>query len=110
LFLIVKFKVTTESQPATFVVVNVGVFVEAVYVTPFQVYEVQAAIVSTPVLAQLSPIKNDPKVVTPETAVLVDVAEVNVGKDHPLLYFPTLKLVATALFKIFPEAKPKFTE
>ena len=37
LFLIVKFKVTTESQPAAFVVVNVGVFVEAVYVTPLQV-------------------------------------------------------------------------
>jgi len=33
-FLIVKLSVTTESQPAAFVRVNVGVFVELVYVTP----------------------------------------------------------------------------
>ena len=37
----------TESQPATFVVVHVGVLVEAVYVLPCHVYDEHAETVTT---------------------------------------------------------------
>ena len=52
--LMVKFNVTTESQPAAFVKVYVAVLLLAVYVFPsIQVYESQAVITSVPVLLEL---------------------------------------------------------
>ena len=49
----VKFNVTTLSQPAAFVVVHVGVFVDAVYNVPCQLNESQAVNVSVEVVGTL---------------------------------------------------------
>ena len=50
LILIVRFNVTTLSQPATFVVVHVGEFVDEVYNVPCHLNESQAVIVSVDVV------------------------------------------------------------
>ena len=49
LLLMFRFNVTTLSQPAAFVVVHVGVFVEAVYNVPCHLNESQAVNVSVEV-------------------------------------------------------------
>ena len=49
----VRFKVTTLSQPATFVVVQVGVVVDAVYNMPCHLNESQAVNVSVDVVGTL---------------------------------------------------------
>ena len=53
LLLIVRFNVTTLSQPAAFVVVHVGVFVDAVYNVPCHLIESQAVNVSVEVVGTL---------------------------------------------------------
>ena len=53
LLLIVRFNVTTLSQPATFVVVHVGVLVDAVYNVPCHLNESQDVNVSVEVVGTL---------------------------------------------------------